>query len=118
MRETEALTYDQALAEWLTEPDFRARWEATALAREVACFLVRYRTERSLSQTALAKQLGMTQSQVSRLEDGEHEPRVATLRRLSDALGMTLTLSIEPPTSEQPEAASRITVSIGRGQIH
>lgn len=112
MRTTDALTYDQALAEWLTEPEFRARWEATALAREVACYLVRYRTERSLSQTALARQIGMTQSQVSRLEDGEHEPRLATLRRLSDALGMRLTLSIEPPPSEQPDAASRVTVSV------
>lgn len=107
MDRPKALTYDEALAEWLQDPDFRSEWEASALAREVACFLVKYRAEHQLTQTALARQLGMRQSQVARLEDGDHEPRVATLRRLSEALGMRVNLSIEPDGK-----ASRLQVAV------
>lgn len=94
-----AKTLDEALAEELADPDFREYWEATALAREVARFLVTYRTDHRLSQTALARRLGMRQSQIARMELGEHEPRMETLRRLSAELGMTVNVSITPPGS-------------------
>lgn len=109
-RKKDALTYDEALAEALADSEFREAWEATALAREVAVFLVRYRTDHRLSQTALARRLGVSQSQVARLEEGEHEPRVATLRRLSEVLGMTVNLTIEPPAG--PSAAARVSVAV------
>ncbi|MBI2301317.1 MAG: hypothetical protein HYU66_20605 [Armatimonadetes bacterium] len=80
------LTYDEMMAGRLLDPVFRAQWEATALAREVSLW--------------------------ARLEEGDHEPRIATLRRLSEVLGMRLSLSIEPP-AETSSDGSRVTVAIG-----
>ena len=58
--------------------------------------MVAYRAERNLTQTALARRLGMRQPQVARLEAGEHSPSIATLTRLSRALGMEFNLHLPP----------------------
>lgn len=90
-------TSDQLLAEDLaSDPEFRAEWERTALARAVAIELVRYRGERQLSQRGLAKLLGMSQPQIARLEIGEHNPRMETLVRLSSSLGLEFKIDIRP----------------------
>lgn len=54
------------------------------------------RTELGLSQTEAAKRIGITQSTYSRLETGEHEPRLSKLQRVADALQVTLTIIIRP----------------------
>jgi DNA-binding XRE family transcriptional regulator len=46
------------------------------------------RQERGYSQEDLAAACDMTRSAISRLERGEHEPRVSTLLTLSAALGV------------------------------
>ena len=105
------IPWREILEEHLRDPEFRAHWEATALARQIAIWVIRYRADHDLSQTALARRLGMTQSAVSRLEEGDHEPRLATLRRLSEVLGMRVNLTIEPPSEAAPDR-SRVTVEV------
>ncbi len=51
----------EVLAEMLQDPQFRAEWERTALARAVAEAVIRYRAEHGLSQTGLAGLLGWRQ---------------------------------------------------------
>ena len=80
-------TNDELTAEQLgTDPEFRAHWERTALARAVAVAIVRYRAEHGLSQRGLADRLGMKQPQVARLELGEVNPTIDTLMRLASEL--------------------------------
>jgi len=86
----------KVLAEHLKDPAFRERWEKSALARAVAIRLVAYRAERDLSQTALAKELGMKQPAVARLEAGESNPSWETLQRISSALGVEFLVDISP----------------------
>jgi hypothetical protein len=45
----------RVLAEDLQDPEFRAEWERTAVARAVAIRVVGYRAEHGLTQTQLAK---------------------------------------------------------------
>jgi transcriptional regulator with XRE-family HTH domain len=91
------------LAEHLdADPEYRREWERTALARAVAVKVISYRAEHSLSQTALAKCLQMTQPAIARLESGEHNPTFPTLLRLSDALGIELAINIAP-TGREPQ---------------
>jgi len=93
---SELRTWKQVLEDHLKSPGFREEWERTALARAVAIRLVRYRVDHCLSQTRLAKVLGMKQPAVSRLEDGETNPTVETLMRISKALGIEVLLDIAP----------------------
>ncbi len=87
---------DEVLQTQLENVEFREYWERTAFARVIANRLIRYRTQHQLSQTALARRLGMSQPAIARLETGEHDPRPATLFRLSRELGLRFNLDIHP----------------------
>lgn len=78
------------------DPHLRAEYERTELAHLVALRLIRYRADHGLTQTALARELGMKQPAVARLEAGEHEPSLATLARLARTLGMEFHIDITP----------------------
>ena len=96
MKLDELESHDEVLAEQLNDSAFRAEWERTALARVVARHLVAYRAAHRVSQTQLARQLGLKQAAVARLERGEHTPTIDTLRLLSGALDMEFLLAIAP----------------------
>ena len=103
MKLSDLPTHEEVLAEHLdADPEYRREWERTALARAVAVKVISYRAEHSLSQTALAKRLQMTQPAIARLESGEHNPTFPTLLRLSDALGIELAIDIAP-TGKEPQ---------------
>ena len=89
-------TSQQALAEELCDPTFKREWERTAVARAVALKVLAYRTDHGLSQRALAKNLGMTQPQVARLEAGEHNPTIDTLARLAQTLDIEFAIDVHP----------------------
>ena len=80
----------------LKDPEFREEWERTALARAVAEAVIRYRAERGLSQTALARLLGWSQPVVARLEAAEHDPSMDTLVALARKLSLRVHVDVEP----------------------
>ena len=97
MKLGEMKTNDELITEQLrTDPEFRAEWERTALARAVAVAIVRYRADHDLSQRELAERLGMKQPQVARLELGEVNPTMETLMRASAQLGIEFTIDVRP----------------------
>lgn len=99
MKISEMKTSTQVLADRLENPEFRAVWESTELARKVAVALTSYRAANGLTQTDVARAVGISQPAVARLEAGTHEPRLETLFRLSNALGMGFRIVIAPHTS-------------------
>jgi len=93
---TDLKTSEQVLAAELRDPDFKHEWDRTALARAVALKVLTYRTEHTLSQRDLAKELGMTQPQLARLEAGEHNPTIDTLARLAQTLNIEFAIDVHP----------------------
>lgn len=101
MKLNELKTSDELLQEELRDdPEFRAEWERTALARAVALRVVTYRSQHGLSQRALAERLGMKQPQVARLERGDVTPTIETLMRLAGALDVEFVLDVHPARSQ------------------
>lgn len=96
MKPAKASSAENVLARQLRDPRVRAEWERTAVARAVATRLVEYRAEHGLSQTALARTLGMKQPAIARLEAGAHNPSFDTLVRLSSALGIEFHIDVTP----------------------
>lgn len=92
-------------AEDLADDQVNAEHIRTVLARAVAMRVLAYRVEHGLSQTALARQLGMQQPAVARLEAGDHEPTFSTLERLARGLGIEFHIDITPATSGLRETA-------------
>jgi ribosome-binding protein aMBF1 (putative translation factor) len=78
------------------DPGVAAELERTSVAEQVALLVTTYRVEHGLTQTGLAELLGMHQPAIARLEAGTHEPSLATLARLSSALGIRLDVHIAP----------------------
>ena len=89
-------TAQQIAAAELRDPEVLREHERTALAHIVALRLIRYRTDHGLSQTALARQLGMQQPAIARLEAGDHEPSLTTLARLARGIGIDFSIEITP----------------------
>jgi ribosome-binding protein aMBF1 (putative translation factor) len=89
MKISEMKTADQIHEEsYRTDPEYRAEWDRTAFARQVAHAVLGYRVERGLTQAALARQVGMTQSVIARLESGDQSPSFATLAKLTAGTGL------------------------------
>ena len=91
-RSTEELRQEQLRS----DPAFREYWERTALARAVALAVIGYRVRHGMTQTQLARELGVRQPQVARLEQGEHSPSLDVLRRLSRVLGLRFIIEVLP----------------------
>jgi len=84
------------LTRHLEDPKFRAEWERSALARAVAVAVVGYRAKHRLTQTQLARRLGVRQPHIARLELGEHTPSIEMLQRLSRVLGLRFIVEVAP----------------------
>jgi ribosome-binding protein aMBF1 (putative translation factor) len=102
---SELKTAAQVAAGELADPEIRREHERTALAHAVAMRVIGYRVEHGLSQTALARLLGMHQPAIARLEAGDHEPSLATLSRLARILGVEFHIDITPDGFELRDTA-------------
>ena len=52
------------------------------------------REEANLTQADLAKLSGLTQSNISNIENGSNKPTIATLKKIADALGKRLIVDL------------------------
>ncbi len=89
------LRLDDWLLTHLQDPEARAEWERTAVARAVAIWLIGYRADQGRSIEDLARQLGTSVDAVTELEIGEVEPSRHTLLEIARALEVPLRLPIE-----------------------
>ena len=65
--------------------------------------LRRIREERRLSQRALADRAGVVKSTIYEAEAGRHTPRIQTLEKLADALGVSI-VDLLPSRKERTDA--------------
>ncbi len=88
--------FRDTLNERLTDPAFRAEWDALEPERQIMKAIIDGREEKSLTQKQLAEATGITQADISRLENGTGNPSIRTLKRLAAGLGMTLKVEFVP----------------------
>jgi len=96
--------FDRYLEEQLRDPGFAARFEEAGEAWDVAVQISGLREERGLSQKELAKLVGTSQQQISRLESPSYEGHsLSMLRRVAEALGANVRVSLD--TGSRPRHA-------------
>lgn len=61
----------------------------------LARVFIRYRIEHNLTQEQLAQAMGTSASAISRLESGQHQPNLDTLRRFAALSGRGLLVGFE-----------------------
>jgi transcriptional regulator with XRE-family HTH domain len=88
--------FDLYLAEQLRDKDFADRFKKSGRAWDVAIQLVSLRKKAGLSQKELAKRVGTSQQQISRLESPSYEGHsLSMLRRVAEVLGGTVRVEIQ-----------------------
>ncbi len=106
---TRWLTQEESLDKaFRGSPEFREEWYGTTLGRTFGMAVLKYRYDHGLSQTALGRLVGMTQPQIWRIEEGEHNPSMETLTRLCAALGLELSLTIGPKADTRREVPAKL----------
>ncbi|HRA47411.1 MAG TPA: helix-turn-helix domain-containing protein [Thermomicrobiales bacterium] len=101
-KSSELRSFRELLAEELErDPEFRAEYERLATARAISTMVTKRRFELGLSQTALAKLVGVSQPVIARIEGAEHNPTLDTLIKLSNALDLEIVLGITPAGREK-----------------
>ncbi len=89
--------FDRYLEQQLKDPDFAERFKKAGEAWDVALKLASLRKASGLSQKELAKRVGTSQQQISRLESPAYEGHsLSMLRRVAEVLGATLYVEIQP----------------------
>ena len=86
------IRYEDLLEKWKQDPEFRAEYEAQEPAFQIAC----RRIEKGLTQAELAKKVGTSQPSIARLESGEREPNISSLRAIAEALDCQLEVRLVP----------------------
>src|SRR5690349_21123067 len=87
--------YQEWEAKLFADPEFQAIYEAEAAKKELWFQLVEARQAAGLTQAELAKRLGVSQAQVSRMEKSGYDSyTLNTLRRYVAALGEGFSLEV------------------------
>jgi transcriptional regulator with XRE-family HTH domain len=95
--------FDLYLEEQLKTPGFAKRFKKTKEAWDVAIQLVYLRKKSGLSQRELAKRVGTSQQQISRLESPMYKGHsLSMLRRVADVLGANVHIRIQSKKQQTP----------------
>lgn len=88
--------FRETLNEQMKDPEFRAEWEALEPERQIIRAIIDGREANDLTQKQLAEATGITQADISRLENGTANPSLRTLKRLASGMGMQLKIEFVP----------------------
>lgn len=91
-------TYKQLLAKQSPESQQRIAEKVEVLRQEIA--LSQLREELNLSQTELARTIGVSQPTLAKMENPENDPRLSTLKRYVAALGGELRIDVKLPNGK------------------
>lgn len=107
--------FDRYLSEQLKDPGFAKRFDEAGAAWDVALQIATLREQAGLSQKELARKLGTSQQQISRLESPSYEGHsLSMLRRVAEALGASVRVTLmtrsegEAMVLSEPKRAYRV----------
>ena len=89
-------SFRESLNEQLKDPDFRAEYEALEPEFQIIRAMLDGRAMLNLTQKDLAERSGITQADISRLENGNANPSIRTLKKLASAMNMALDIKFVP----------------------
>ena len=82
--------FNDFLAEELKNPEFKAEYDALEPEFAIIQAIIDARKESGLTQKELSEKTGIAQADISKLERGNANPSLRTLKRLAAGLGRTL----------------------------
>ena len=80
-------SYKETLKAQLNNSEFKKEYDALEPEFQIIREMLESRTESNISQQELSKITGITQSDISKIENGVANPSLSTLKRLAAAFG-------------------------------
>lgn len=90
------MTFREGLEEQLKDSEFRVEYEALEPEYQFISAMIHAREKQSMSQRQLSERTGIAQADISRIETGDGNPTLQTLKRIADGLGMKLEIALRP----------------------
>lgn len=88
--------FNDFLSEQLQDPEIRAEYDALEPEFAIIQAMVDARKTCGLTQKQLSENTGISQGDISKLENGNANPSLKTLQRLAEGMGMRLRLEFVP----------------------
>ena len=80
----------------LENPDFKKEWDYLEPEYNTMQAMIDARKRCNMTQKELAERTGIDQSDISKIETGNANPALSTLKRLADGMDMVLKLEFIP----------------------
>lgn len=90
--------YEEFKKEMLADPEVKAEYDALEPEFDIIQAMIHARKELNLTQKELSERTGITQGDISRIENGTRNPSLEMLKRLAKGMGMRLKLEFIPET--------------------
>ena len=87
--------YSDFKEELLRNPEIKTEYEALEPEYNIIQALIDARKQQGITQKELSEKTGITQADISRIENGSRNPSLAMMKRLAAGLGMTLKLEMK-----------------------
>ncbi len=88
--------FRDSLNKQLQNKEFKAEWDNLETEFQIIQAMLNARNEKHITQQELSKLTGITQGDISKIENGNANPSIKTLKRIAYALDCELKLSFEP----------------------
>ncbi len=84
--------------ELLNDPEVRREYDALEPEFDIIRAMIQARKQQNMTQEELSRRTGITQADISRIENGTRNPSLNMLKRLAEGLGMRLKVEFLPKT--------------------
>lgn len=88
------------LNEQLKDDEFKAEYENMSPEFDIIRAMVQARKEQNITQKELSERTGITQADISRIENGTRNPSLNMIKKLAKGMGMRLKLEFIPEISQ------------------
>lgn len=82
--------------ELMADPEFRKEYEALQPEMDIKRAILDARIQAGMTQMELSEKSGISQADISRLENGTRNPSLALLKRLAAAMDSSLKIEFVP----------------------
>ena len=96
MNQPKVSTFEDLLCELEKSPEYRRAYRRQKPLYDLVFEIITRRNELGLTQKELADRAGTHQSAISRIESGEHNPRLNTLVEIAEGLESRLEIRLVP----------------------
>ena len=93
-------SYREYKAKALNNPEVKKEYDALEVEYDIIQAMIDARNNQHITQKELSERTGITQADISRIENGTRNPSLAMVKRLAEGLGMRLKLEFLPTTAK------------------